>query len=132
MSSKKTKASSKQQRAIEVLLVGGSDQQAAEAAGVTRPTVTDWRNKDEGFQEALATAKAELLKRTASRLHAATALAVRALEDVVKDVRNPHARVSAARAILEYSQRAHELQELEAKVEELETWFHEHKAECHS
>lgn len=47
-------------------------------------------------------------------------LAVKALEDVAKDTRHASARVSAARSIIELSQRAIELEELEQRIEQLE------------
>jgi hypothetical protein len=117
----------KKQHALEALLVGGSDQQAADTSGVTRITVTRWRTSDSTFIAALASARTELLKRMTARLHAATSLAVKALEEVAKDTRNPSARVTAARVILEFSQRAIELQEIEKRLEELETWFADYK-----
>ncbi len=117
--------SQKQLRGLEVLLVGGSDQQAAEAAGVSRSTMHRWRHDDPGFALALAAARNELLGRTTARLHAATAVAVRALEEVAKDSRFPAARVAAARAIMELSLRAIEVEELTKRIEELERRFEE-------
>ncbi len=38
-----------QERAIEVLLSGGTQQEAAAAAGVSRETVNRWRNRHPGF-----------------------------------------------------------------------------------
>lgn len=120
LSSSHRKLSAKQQRALEALLVGASDQQAAESAHVSRTTVADWRNKVPAFAEALATARVELLRRTTARLHAATTLAVRALEDVAKDTARPATRVAAARAILEFSYRSRELEEIEERIAKLE------------
>jgi ParB-like chromosome segregation protein Spo0J len=110
---------SKQQRALEALLVGASDQQAADAAGVTRPTVMGWRNKSLSFRAALAEARAELWKRTMMRLHAATSVAVRALEEIAKDAKHP-SRVSAAKTILEQSQKVRGQEELEDRLTKLE------------
>jgi tRNA A37 N6-isopentenylltransferase MiaA len=121
------KLSAKQQRALEVLLVGGTDQQAGETAGVSRNTVAQWRTQNEAFVEALSDLRQDLLRRTVARLHAATAIAVKALEELVKDTRYPAVRVTAARAILELSRKAIEIDELEARVHELEEWFEEHK-----
>jgi S-adenosylmethionine:tRNA-ribosyltransferase-isomerase (queuine synthetase) len=121
------KLNQKQQRALETLLVGGSDLQAAETAKVNRATIAQWRTKLPSFIAALASARSDLLRRMTARLHAATTLAVRALEEVAKDTRNPSARVAAARVILEFSQRAIELQEIEKRLEELEAWFADYK-----
>jgi hypothetical protein len=116
----------KQQKALEVLLVGGTDQQAAETAGVARTTVNGWKNGSATFIEALKLARDELLKRTRARIHASTTIAVKALEEVAKDVRHP-ARVTAARAILDFSHQAIELEELEGRIEELEKTVEEQK-----
>jgi hypothetical protein len=122
------KLTAKQQKALEAILVGASDQQAADSAGVSRNTIMSWRSKLAGFSEALAAARSDLLKRMTARLHAATSLAVRALEEVAKDPRNPSARVAAARVILEFSQRALEMQELEVRMAALEQQILEDKA----
>ena len=96
-----------QQHAIEVLLIGGSDQQAADKAGVSRSTVTKWRNnRESAFAEALAKAREDMRRRQGARLQAAGALAVRALEEGVKDTRSPSARIAAARAILDQGLKA--------------------------
>lgn len=107
--------------------MGGSDQQAADAAGVTRPTVVLWRAQLPSFADAIRIARSELLKRTSARLHAATAIAVKALEEVARDTKNPSARVSAARAILELSHKSLELEDLQLRIEELEEWFESQK-----
>jgi len=117
--------SAKQQRALDTLLVGGTDQQAAEAADVSRGTVQKWRTRTPEFMEALATARSELFKRSGARLHAASTLAVKALEDVVKERANATARISAARTILEFSLRARGVEEVEDRIEELEKWMKE-------
>ena len=39
----------KQQQAIQLLLVGQTDQQVADAVGVTRQTVNQWKNQDPVF-----------------------------------------------------------------------------------
>ncbi len=115
------RVSAKQQRAIEVLLVGGTEQQAADAAGVSRRTVSQWRHQVPAFAEAFQAARRDLLQRTSSRLHAATGYAVKALEDVVKDAKvAPASRVSAARSIIELSQKAYETDDLEVRLHEIE------------
>jgi len=40
-----------QAKALDVLLAGGSTAAAAEAAGVSRQTVSEWRNRDRVFRE---------------------------------------------------------------------------------
>ena len=108
-----------QQKALEVLLVGGTDQQAAEASGVARSTVNGWRNSNAPFIDAMVSARKDMLRRTTARIHAATSLAVKALEEVAKDAKHS-GRVPAARALLEFSHQAIEMEELEGRIEELE------------
>ena len=50
----------KQQQAIQLLLVGQTDQRAAEAVGVTRQTVNQWKNQDPGFMARMNQEKGEL------------------------------------------------------------------------
>jgi transposase-like protein len=127
--SEKFHLTDKQKRAIDALLVGATDQQAADAAGVARSTLGRWRSGLPEFGHALEAARKEMLQRTGSRLHAATGLAVRALEEVARNTLNPAARVAAARAILELSHKAIELEDLAKRVEELEDWFEEQKGQ---
>ena len=113
------KVTVRQQLAIEVLLIGGTDQQAAEKAEVSRSTVTKWRNNPaSAFAEELERTREEMRKRQNARLQAAGSLAVRALEEGVKDTRSPSARISAARAIMDQGIKANESEELEtSKIE---------------
>ena len=91
-------------------------------------TVFALRHNNEKFLAAMHAARSELIKRTTSRLHAATTIAVKALEEVAKDTRNPSARVAAARAIIEFSQKAIELEELEQRMNALEERIESQKA----
>ena len=110
----------KQQRILEVLLVGGTDEQAAQTAAVHKNTVYQLRHNHPAFVEAMAAARGELIKRTTARLHAATTIAVKALEEVARDTKSPSARVAAARAIIEFSQKAIEMEDLAERMERLE------------
>ncbi len=114
------KVTVRQQQAIEVLLIGGTDQQAAEKAEVSRSTVTKWRNNPaSAFAEELERAREEMRKRQNARILAAGSLAVRALEDGVKDTRSPSARISAARTIMDQGSKANESEELETSKLEI-------------
>ncbi|MBS2033060.1 MAG: hypothetical protein JST54_34625 [Deltaproteobacteria bacterium] len=66
----------KQQRVLEVLLVGGTDAQAAETAGVHKNTVYNLRYNNEAFIAAMQAARNDLLTRDTSRGYPPTALAV--------------------------------------------------------
>lgn len=122
------KLSIRHQKILEVLLVGGTDAQAAEASGMHRNGVYNLRHNNEAFKAALEGARKDLLKRTGARLHASTTIAVKALEEVAKDVRNPSARVAASKAIIEFSQKAVEMEEMEVRLTALEERLAEQKA----
>src|SRR5919108_5375055 len=57
-----------QQRAVELLVAGRSDREAAEALGVSRVTVTRWRLYDPCFQVELNRRRDELWAAAADRL----------------------------------------------------------------
>jgi hypothetical protein len=99
------KLTPRQQRVLEVLLVGGTDAQAAEAAKLHKNSVYALRSQNPACMEPMRLAQTDLIKRTTSRLHAATSIAVKALEEVAKDVRNPSVRVAAARRSLSSAMR---------------------------
>ena len=44
----------RQTQALGLMMAGMGDREVAQAVGVTRQTVNTWRNKDAGFQAALA------------------------------------------------------------------------------
>ena len=89
-----------QQNAIEHLLQGKSDRVAAEAAGVSRQTISEWKNHDPLFIAELNRQRSELWWEAHQRLKS---LANRAL-DVVElqlDSGDPKAALAAARFILQ-------------------------------
>lgn len=57
-----------QDLAIDVLASGGTTDDAAEAADVTRQTVSKWRNHHPGFQAALNTRRRDLNQERADRI----------------------------------------------------------------
>lgn len=73
------------------------------------------------FRDAYREAKREVVMAAIARLQGAATEAVDALRAVMNDVENPaSARVSAARAVLEIAVRAVEMEDLTARVEEIE------------
>jgi len=81
-----------QENAISVLLLGGTHREAATAAGVTRPTVTEWANHDAAFQAALNQARAALWAAATDRLRAMVPKAVAALEAALEA--NPDPKIA--------------------------------------
>jgi hypothetical protein len=99
-----------QRLALEALVAGQKRTEAAEAAGVTRKTVHRWL-LDPVFLTALHQARCEAWTEVTGELHAHGLHAVRTLAAVL-DCDQPRARVLAARAVLELSGKAIELENL--------------------
>ena len=109
------------ERAIAALLSAPSLEQAAKKAGLSRATLYRWMREPD-FKTALRAARREVVDATIGRLQAATAEAVTALVKALTCT-TPTVRVSAARAILEFSFRSVELGDLEERLSALEQQF---------
>src|SRR5215471_14899490 len=95
------------ERAICALLTEQSIEDAAVKAGVGSRTIHRWLREDAAFQAAYNRAKREVVRQAQTRLQQATGKAVAALIAVIDDpLVQASARVSAAKAILEYAIRA--------------------------
>jgi hypothetical protein len=112
--------SQKKERAIMAMLTSPTMKQAADQAGVGETTLFRWLKLSE-FEEAYRKARRKALDQTISRLQQATSHAVTTLQDVMEDETAPHnSRVSAAKAILDISFKAFELDDLGARIDSLE------------
>src|SRR5215471_1521224 len=112
---------SRAERAIGALLTEQSIEDAAVKAGVGSRTIHRWLREDEAFQAAYNRAKREVVRQAQTRLQQATGKAVAALIAVIDDpLVQASAKVSAAKAILEYAIRAVEIDDLEARIQALE------------
>jgi len=69
-----------QQNAVDALLAGLSDTEAAEAAGVTRQTVNAWKNHHPAVVAAMNQARRDLWDRSADRLRGLVPLAIDTIE----------------------------------------------------
>lgn len=114
------KWSRKKDAAIVALVTEPTIADAAKKAGISHATLHRWLQiKD--FKDAYREAKREAVSAAIARLQRTATEAVDALRDVMNDAESPaNARVSAARAILELAIKAIELEDLEARVEQLE------------
>src|SRR5262245_26054455 len=65
-----------QQNAIDLLILGQTDQEVADTVGVTRPTVTEWRNQHPYFQSELQQRRAEVWRSITERLRSGLSKAV--------------------------------------------------------
>jgi hypothetical protein len=114
------KLSRNQDRAIAALLVHASMSEAADAAGIGEVTLWRWMQIPE-FKEQYRLARREAVSQAVGHLQGACSVAVLALKDIAQDVTCPAgARVSAARTVLELAIKGVELEDLAARVEELE------------
>jgi hypothetical protein len=89
-----------QESAIEHLLQGKSDRAVAEAVGVARQTIWEWRNNDILFIATLNRERAELWKESRERLKDLTGQAVDVLEQQLGNG-DPKVALAAARHILQ-------------------------------
>jgi hypothetical protein len=75
--------------AIDLLVMGKPDADAAEAAGVTRPTVTDWRNHHPVFIATLNARRSGLWADAHERLRALVGKVIENLETAVQEGKIP-------------------------------------------
>lgn len=112
--------SRKKERAIMAMLTAPTMKQAADQAGIGETTLFRWLKISE-FEQAYRQARRQALDQSISRLQQAASHAVSTLQDVMGDETAPHSsKVSAARAILDISFKAFELDDLGARIETLE------------
>lgn len=110
----------KQEKAVAALLSEKTIAGAASLAGVSEATLLRWL-KEEGFATAYRTARREVVTHAVCRLQRASSEAVDTLCAVASDATAPaSSRVAAARAILDASLRAIEIEDLGTRVEEME------------
>ena len=91
-----------QQRAIERLLLGATITEAAQPAGVSRQTVSEWSNHHWPFQSELSERRAQALRDVQQRPEEAAVMAVEVLAQIAADPAQPAGvRIKASVAILE-------------------------------
>ncbi len=110
----------KQEQAIIALMTAPTMADAAKAAGISEITLWRWLQLP-AFLQRYREAKRQAFGQAISQLQQAAVDAVRTLRAVATDEEaSPSARVSAARAILEIGVKAVEIEDLTARLEELE------------
>ena len=93
--------SPQQQTALKCLLMGASITQAAQAASVTRQTVSEWCNHHHAFQSELWERRTIALRDAQQQLEDAALMAVEVLGEIAQDPAVPASvRVKASVAIL--------------------------------
>ena len=114
------KLSRKKEQAIVALLAHPTVGQAATAVGIGESTMFRWLQRDD-FRQAYRLSRHEALGQALARMHAAASEAVSTLREVMTDTTAPAStRVSAARSVVELAIKAVELEDIEARVAELE------------
>jgi transposase-like protein len=109
-----------QERAIVALLANSTIKRAAKSIGVDETTLWRWL-QDKDFHNAYRTARRESVSQAIARLQQASSEAVNTLREVVKDKKQPApARVSAAKAILEFSMKAVEIEDMAERLAQVE------------
>ena len=110
----------KQTKAIVSLLNCRTVSEAATQAGVNESTVWRWM-REESFQDALQEAKQRIVTQAIIQLQQATGEAVGTLRGIMADGEAPaSARVTAAKAVLDMAVKAIKMEDLEARLMNLE------------
>jgi len=110
----------KKEQAIVALLTCRTNEEAANAVGVSGVTLLRWQKEPE-FQIAYLAAKRAAFGQSIARLHHLSNSAVSTLGKIMLDSTTPPAtRVRAADSILNHTAKAIELEDIEVRVSELE------------
>lgn len=120
MTDKTAKLTAKQEQALTALLSTLTVKQAAQKSGLSEATL--WRMlREPVFAQAYAEARRKAMEQTLTVLQQSCAGAVGCLLSIVQDTDAPASvRVSASRSILEYSFKATEQMDMEARLQSIE------------
>ena len=114
------KFSRKMEEAVAALLTQRNQEEAARAVGIGTATLLRWQKEPE-FQAAYRAARRAAHAQSVARLQQATSAAVTTLLKVMVDPSTPPStKVRAADSVLDHSAKAIELEDIEARVSELE------------
>jgi hypothetical protein len=116
--------SAKQQKCLAALLTEPTVTAAAAKVGVGERTVHTWLSEPV-FADAYRRARREAVRVAIGRLQQVSAGTVAVLVNVMADKATPAAtRVNAAKAVIEYSLKSVEIEDLAARIEALEAATH--------
>jgi hypothetical protein len=114
------KFSRKMEEAVAALLTQRNQEEAARAVGIGTATLLRWQKEPE-FQAAYRAARRAAHAQSVARLQQATSAAVTTLLKVMVDPSTPPStKVRAADSVLDHSAKAIEIEDIEARVSELE------------
>jgi hypothetical protein len=115
-----TKFSHKMEQAIAALLSQRNHEEAARVAGIGVATLLRWQKLPE-FQAAYRQARREAFGQSIARLQQGTSAAATTLLKTMIDANTPASvKVRAAEAIFNHAAKAIEIEDIEARVSELE------------
>ena len=110
----------KKEEAIAALLTKRNVEEAAQAAGIGTRTLMRWLQIPE-FQKAYREARRQAFGQAIARLQQATGAAAATLMKIMVDPAAPYSvRVRAADSIFDHAAKAIEMEDIEARVSELE------------
>jgi transposase-like protein len=110
----------KKEEAIAALLTQRNIDEAAKSIGVVGNTLLRWM-KDPGFQKAYREARRQAVGQSIGRLQQATSAAATTLMKIMVDQNAPAStRVRAADSIFNHAAKFMEIEDIEARVSELE------------
>ena len=114
------KLSRNKEKAIGALLLAPSIPDAAKSIGIHERTLWRWL-KDQKFKEAFKKARREVVRQAIAHVQAGMSEAVNTLREIISDKDAPaSARVTAAKAMIDMSLKAVEVEDLELRIEALE------------
>ncbi len=106
-------------KAALTLAAGGSNTEAAKAAGVNVRTVARWRADEVSFADRIEALRSEMLTEAAGLLAATTTAAARRLEEIIQSEEERHA-LAASRIVLEQASKYRSDRALEDRIAALE------------
>ena len=119
MEPKSGKLNRKMETAIVALLNQPTITLAAEDAGISETTLWRWLQRGD-FAKAYREARKQAVNQAIAHIQRISGEAVNTLREVMNDGKKETARVTAARAILELTLKAYEIEDLEERLEALE------------
>ena len=126
IATKNGKLSARQEQALAALLIEPTVTAAATKANVPERTLYRWLDEP-AFTAAYREARRKAVKQTVARLQRASAPVVSILLQLAASDQTPAtARVAACRAVLDYTFKAVELEDLDARLSELEARLGRH------
>ena len=115
-----SKFSRKMEDAVAALLIHRNHEEAAKAVGIGTATLLRWQKQPE-FQKAYREARRAAFGQAIARLQQMSGAAVATLGKMMVEPTAPHStRVRAAECIINHAAKAIEIEDVEARVTELE------------